>query len=211
MAQRTVHYLFGELFSQQIEIKDKQRFLLGNVLPDAYAKGSDRDRTHFIVKTDTQVYFDFSKFRDEYADLICSDDLYLGYYMHLVEDAFYRQFLYSDRVIRPSNPEEVAMLHNDYHILNSHIVNNYHLQNELIDPIDLEAEAIGNIAEFRVNGFLEDMSGDFMDQTTGTTRFLTEDLLGEFIDKYVPLGLMELQCVQNGSTMLQSIDFAWQR
>ena len=31
MAQRTIHYLFGELFSQQIEIKDKQRFLLGNV------------------------------------------------------------------------------------------------------------------------------------------------------------------------------------
>ena len=180
-------------------------------MPDAYAKGSDRDRTHFIVKTDTQVYFDFSKFRDEYADLICSDDLYLGYYMHLVEDAFYRQFLYSDRVIRPSNPEEVAMLHNDYHILNSHIVNNYHLQNELIDPIDLDAEAIGNIAEFRVNGFLEDMSGDFMDQTTGTTRFLTEDLLGEFIDKYVPLGLKELQCVRDGSTMLQPIDFAWKR
>ena len=51
----------------------------------------------------------------------------------------------------------------------------------------------------------------FMDQTTGTTSFLTEDLLDEFIDKYVPLGLMELQCVQNGSTMLQSIDFAWQR
>ena len=84
MAQRTIHYLFGEIFSQQFEIKDKTRFLLGNVLPDAYANGSDRDKTHYIVKTDTQVYFDFSKFRDEYADLICSDDLYLGYYMHLV-------------------------------------------------------------------------------------------------------------------------------
>ena len=209
MAQRTIHYLFGELFSQQIEIKDKQRFLLGNVLPDAYAKGSDRDRTHFIVKTDTQVYFDFSKFRDEYDVLIRSDDLYLGYYMHLVEDVFYRQFLYSDRVIRPRNPEEVAMLHNDYHILNSHIVNNYHLQNELIYPIDLEDEAIGDIAEFRVNGFLEDMSGDFMDQTIGSTRFLTEVLLDEFIEEYVSLGLQELQSVRSGSTLLRPIDFAW--
>ena len=190
--QRTIHYLFGELFSKQIEIKDKQRFLLGNVLPDAYANGSDRDKTHYTVKTDTQVYFDFSEFRNQYTELILSDDLYLGYYMHLVEDAFYRQFLYSDRVIRPRNPEEVTMLHNDYHILNSHIVNNYHLQNELTFPIDLEDEAIGNIAEFRVNGFLEDMSGDFMDQTTGTTRFLTEALLDEFIEEYVSLGLKEL-------------------
>ena len=95
--------------------------------------------------------------------------------------------------------------------LKSIIYNNYHLQNELVFSIDLEDEAIGGIAEFRVDGFLEDMSGDFMDQTTGTTRFLTEDLLDEFIDKYVPLGLMELQCALNGNTMLQSIDFAWQR
>ena len=131
MAQRTVHYLFGELFSQQIEIKDKQRFLLGNVLPDAYAKGSDRDRTHFIVKTDTQVYFDFSKFRDEYAELIRSDDLYLGYYMHLVEDAFYRAFFYNDRFTMPCTREEVPILHKDYHILNSYIVQKYNLHNIL--------------------------------------------------------------------------------
>ena len=211
MAQRTIHYLFGELFSRQIEIKDKQRFLLGNVLPDAYANGSDRDRTHFTVKTDTQVYFDFSKFRDEYAELIRTDDLYLGYYMHLVEDAFYRQFLYTDRVITPRSPEEVAMLHNDYHILNSHIVNNYQLQNALTDSFDLENEAINDIAEFRVNEFLNDMSGDFMDQTTGTTRFLTEALLDEFIEEYVSLGIRELQSVRSGSALLRPIDFAWQR
>lgn len=211
MAQRTIHYLFGELFSQQIEIKDKQRFLLGNVLPDAYANGSDRDKTHYIVKTDTQVYFDFSKFRDEYDVLIRSDDLYLGYYMHLVEDAFYRQFLYSDRVIRPRNPEEVTMLHNDYHILNSHIVNQYQLQNTLIYPIDIKSETINNIAEFRVGEFLQDMSCDFADQATGTTRLLTEDLLDEFIEEYVSLGLQELQRVRSGSTLLRPIDFAWKR
>lgn len=211
MAQRTIHYLFGEIFSQQFEIKDKTRFLLGNVLPDAYANGSDRDKTHYIVKTDTQVYFDFSKFRDEYAELIRSDDLYLGYYMHLIEDAFYRQFLYSDRVIRPSGPEEVSMLHNDYHILNSHIVNKYQLQNTLTDPVNLENESINDITEFRVNGFLEDMSGDFMDQTTGTTQFLTEVLLDEFIEGYVSLGLKELWSVRSGNSVLQPIDFAWKR
>lgn len=211
MAQRTIHYLFGELFSQQFEIKDKKRFLLGNVFPDAYANGSDRDKTHYIVKTDTQVYFDFCKFRDQYAEVICNDDLYLGYYMHLVEDAFYRQFLYSDRVIRPNNPEEVAMLHNDYRILNAHIVNRYQLQNILLSPMNIENEAICDIAEFRINGFLEDMSCDFTNQTLGTTRFLTENLLDEFIEKYVPLGLEELQCVRNGDTLLQPIDFARKR
>ena len=55
------------------------------------------------------------------------------------------------------------------------------------------------------------MSGDFMDQTTGTTRFLTEELLDEFIEEYVSLGLQELQSVRSGSTLLRPIDFAWKR
>ena len=182
-----------------------------NLFIDLFKRATASEQYDIVHYLFQKLYFDFSKFRDEYDELIRRDDLYLGYYMHLVEDAFYRQFLYSDRVIRPSNPEEVSMLHNDYHILNSHIVNNYHLQNKLVFSIDLEDEAIGGIAEFRVDGFLEDMSGDFMDQTTGTTRFLTEDLLDEFIDKYVSLGLKELQSVRSGSTLLRSIDFAWKR
>jgi len=46
MAQRTIHYLFGEIFSRQVELKNKNRFLLGSILPDAYADVSDRDKTH---------------------------------------------------------------------------------------------------------------------------------------------------------------------
>lgn len=55
------------------------------------------------------------------------------------------------------------------------------------------------------------MSGDFMDQTTGTTRFLTEELLDEFIEGYVSLGLKELQSVRNGNSVLQPLDLAWKR
>lgn len=157
MAQRTIHYLFGEIFSKQIELKDQNRFLLGSVLPDAYADVCDRDS---------------------------KDDLYLGYYMHLVEDAFYRQFIYSGEFKMPCSQEEVAVLHKDYHILNSYIVNKYKIQNVLEQPIDLAREPISKIAAFRVN---------------------------EFIDKYIPLGVEELQGIQSGKFSLQAPDYAWAR
>ena len=91
MAQRTVHYLFGEMISKEITLSDKKRFLLGCILPDAIEPAC-RTASHFKVETNTRKYFDFEAFRNQFFDLILRDDLYLGYYLHLVEDAFYRAF-----------------------------------------------------------------------------------------------------------------------
>lgn len=211
MAQRTIHYLFGEIFSKQIELKNKNRFLLGSIMPDAYADVCDRDRTHYKIKTENQVYFDFNMFREQYFEQMCKDDLYLGYYMHLVEDAFYRQFIYSGEFKMPRSKEEVTVLHNDYHILNSYIVKRYNIQNVLEKSINLEQEPIGKIAPFRMNEFVEEMSYDFTEQTTGVPYFLKESMLDEFVDKYIPIGLEELQSIQGGKFILQAHDYAWLR
>ena len=211
VAQRTVHYLFGEFFSKQIRLKDKHRFLLGSILPDAYADPHDRDITHYKVKTDSHTYFNFSGFKEQYCELILKDDLYLGYYMHLVEDAFYRQFIYSSGFKTPSSQEEVAVLHNDYHILNSYIVSKYNIQNTLEKVIDLEKEPLNKIADFKFNEFINEMSNDFTEKITGETYFITESMVDEFIDKYVPVGLKELQHIQKGEFTLQALDYAYQR
>ena len=211
MAQRTIHYLFGELFSRQIELKDKNRFLIGSIMPDAYADISDRDTTHYKVKTNEIVYFDFNMFREQYNELIMKDDLYLGYYMHLVEDAFYRKFIYNEDNKMPSSQEDVVILHNDYHILNSYIVSKYNIQNKINNVIDFSNEPINNLASFRVNEFIDEMSYDFNEQITGDTHFITEDMLDEFVEKYVPLGLEELQSIRSGKFNLQAIDYAWAR
>lgn len=211
MAQRIIHYVFGELFSQKIDLLDKNRFLLGSVMPDAYANGCDRDRTHYTRKTEDQVFFDFCAFREQYLEQILKDDLYLGYFMHLMEDAFYRQFIYNDRFKMPCNQEEIAILHNDYHILNKYIVNKYEIHNMIENTIDLEQESIGEIAVFRIKEFMEEMSYDFTEQTTGKTHFLTENMVDEFIECYLPLGLEELQHIQRGKFTLQALDYAWPR
>lgn len=58
MAQRTIHYLFGEIISRQVELKNKNRFLLGSILPDAYVDVRDRDRTHFKIKEGDASYLE---------------------------------------------------------------------------------------------------------------------------------------------------------
>ena len=54
MAQRLIHYLLGEIFSEEIELKNKKRFLLGSIMPDAYMNLKDRDKTHFANRTEEQ-------------------------------------------------------------------------------------------------------------------------------------------------------------
>jgi len=210
MAQRTIHYLFGEIISSQMEIEDKARFLLGSVMPDAI-EAADRDASQFKTKTDTLLYFDFEAYRNQYFDRMLQDDLYLGYYMHLVEDAFYRAFIYRDCYTMPRTPEEVELLHHDYHILNAYIVRKYQLHNILKRDIPLEHELLFGIAHFRIPEFLEEMSGDFTEQTEGNTVFLTESMLDEFMGTYIPLAIEEVECLKKGTSILKAIDYAWPR
>ena len=210
MAQRTIHYLFGEMISNQIEVADKKRFLLGNIMPDAIEL-CDRDKSHFKVNTDTHNYFDFEAYRNKYFDLMRQDDLYLGYYMHLVEDSFYRAFIYQDRFTMPRSQEEVKLLHSDYHILNSYIVRKYNIHNILKKDIVLKNEPIGNIANFLISEFLDEMSNDFIEQTEGVTVFLTESMLDEFVETYISLAIEEVKNLKDGISILRTSDYAWLR
>lgn len=208
MAQRTIHYLFGELISNQTEIRDKKRFLLGSILPDAI-EASDRNISHFKIKTDTHKYFDFEAFRIQYFDEILQDDLYLGYYMHLVEDAFYRAFFYNPRFSMPRVREEVKLLHQDYHILNAYIVQKYDIQNILDTAFPLGNTPISKLTTFLIDPFLVELSQDFTEQLQGQTTFITESMLDAFIERFVPLAIEEVNSIKNGVSILKATDFAW--
>ena len=210
MAQRTIHYLFGEMIANEIELADKERFLLGSIMPDAI-ETKDRNTSHFKVRTDTHDMFDFGAFRNRYFNLMQKDDLYLGYYMHLVEDAFYRVFVYRDGYTMPRSMEEVKLLHNDYHILNSYIVGKYGIRNILNENILSEEESIYEIADFHIDSFLTEMASDFTEQTEGRTVFLTENMLDEFVKMYLPLAIEEVKHHKNGTAFLKACDYAYVR
>ena len=93
MAQRIVHYLIAVRLAEEIPVSDRQRFLAGSLLPDAHTVPEDREKTHYRTYCGDSRIYDFNRFRKEYPDEIFRDDLYLGYYLHLIEDAVYRFFL----------------------------------------------------------------------------------------------------------------------
>lgn len=209
MAQRTIHYLFGELLSKQVKLKDKKRFLLGSIIPDAYVDVKFRDVTHYKVKGEEGTYLDFHKFLEDYFELIQEDDLYLGYYMHLVEDAVYRKFFYNEHSKMPKSKDDVKRLHMDYHILNRYIVDKYDFKNELCESANLYQGEFEEIAEFRVHEFLKELEQDFQEDVVGETFYITEEMVDEFVERYLPLVINEIECVKLGKLCLNPMEYKW--
>lgn len=142
---------------------------------------------------------------------MCLDDLYLGYYMHLIVDAFYRVFIYRDCFTMPRAREEVKLLHNDYHILNSCVVKKYNIRNILEKNVVLGNEIIVELAAFDIDKLLEELSNDFVEQVEGNTVFLTENMVEEFVEIYIPLAIEEIRSIKNGKSILNVKDYVWKK
>ena len=187
MAQRTIHYLLGEELIG-LGVRDVERFRVGNLLPDAIEDLVYRSLTHYQVEEPIggrlARYSDFERFRREFAPLVESDGLYLGYYMHLVEDACYRIFWNREQIApRDLTRAQVAVLHSDYHLLNRYIVAHYGVRNELVLPEGFAREPINRIYPFLLEDFLDEMRGDFTEEPQGHTVYLTEALLERFLEE----------------------------
>ena len=213
MAQRTIHVLFGTLLSDKIELYDKNRFLIGSILPDAYIDPSDRKVAHFIknLPDENCLYFDFQDFFEKYDLKVRNDDLYLGYYAHLVEDAFYRYFLYYEKCfMKKIKRYELDILHNDYYILNSYIAGKNVLPSHLEVPKDFEDEPLNGITEFDIKEIVSAYENDVVEVRNEKTELLTEAMLEEFVLKYIDVLADELHSVKNGHSKLNVLDYKWE-
>lgn len=212
MAQRTIHMLFATLLSEKVAITNLNRFLLGSILPDSYTDPASRKVAHYIISIpeENQRFINFPCFFESFKQQIHNDDLYLGYYAHLVEDAFYRYFLYCEntRMSRISK-SELDLLYTDYHILNSYIARKYDLPKHLEVPEGFGSEALNQITGFNANGIICEYQNDLAENINGKTTFLTEDMLEEFVAEYIPLLAKELQSIRLGSSLLNALDYKW--
>ena len=211
MAQRIVHYLIAVSLAEEYPVSDRQRFLTGSLLPDAYRSVRERDITHYKVSEGDIHYSDFRRFREEFRDRILQDYLYLGYYLHLAEDALYRRYLRTHDYRRPMNLEQRVQLHQDYHILNSLLIQQHHLRNELKSPIALSAEPISRILSFQLPELINDLDNDFHEQVLGQCRYVTPDIISGFVTEAYPICAQEMSAVRNGYFTLEPRDYAYRR
>lgn len=213
MAQRTIHYLLGEELIP-LGIRDADRFRIGNLLPDAIEDLVFRAQTHYQIDTvkggKSLRFSDFERFRRDFSPLVETDGLYLGYYMHLVEDACYRIFWQKVRLFeRDMTREKVAILHNDYHLLNAYIVSRYHIRDELVWPEGFESEPVNRIYPFLLRDFLSEMRGDFTEHPEGKTVYMTEALLEEYLSDTRGVCRDALRRILTGGEPLDPMRLTW--
>lgn len=213
MAQRMIHYLMGVLMLGEIPALDRKRFLTGTILPDAYEDVRQRDLTHYTsTLEDGTTCYDFEHFREMYGQRLAEDDLYAGYYMHIVEDDLYRCFIRRDHKLDVyGTPGHVEKLHMDYRLLNVYIRERYRLSDELTVPAEVENEPLLKRARFAVRPFMESFAEDFTEEIRGETVFLSEQLLDEFMERYLPMAKEELAALRQGRRYLKASDWSWIR
>ena len=92
-------------------------------------------------------HFDFYGFFGRFKDEVMSDELYLGYYFHLIEDNLFRYYLYYIKGLlsRRGDTELTARLYMDYHILNRKLVEKYGFENKPAVPENFAEEKINSM------------------------------------------------------------------
>lgn len=212
MAQRTIHMLFAVLLADKLELKDKNRFFLGSLLPDAYINQEDRQISHFIkyISDENCLYFDFYDFSMRFNNKVLTDELYLGYYAHLIEDAFYRYYLYYEKEwLAKIKSYKLDILYKDYQVLNSYISQKYKMPTHIEIPSNYSNEALNEITTFDIHFIIRNYKNDITEKVNMPTEMLTEKMLEEFISKYIDIISDELLSVQNGKSTLNAIDYKW--
>ncbi len=150
MASRILHLAAAKLILDEHPTADEKRFRLGSILPDA----GERVSAHFRVRIDggTKTMMALGGFRARFADKM-DDPLYLGYYLHLVQDIVFRKVFYLDHGWKVDSPQKVERLYDDYRILNTWAIEKFALREDLTAPEDFSAEPICAVSDFALPEF----------------------------------------------------------
>ena len=92
MASSIAHLAVINELTKRYSFGNINRLKLGAVIVDAGYNGN----SHLKIKVfdGLKNSYDFNSFRQIFGRKMREDDFYLGYYLHLVQDALYRHIVY---------------------------------------------------------------------------------------------------------------------
>lgn len=213
MASRAMHLAIAHRMIGEGLIKDTERYRIGQILPDAFTTGAElHGDSHFIITVchGTRKMIDFVHFKKQFQNELMRDDLYLGYYLHLIQDAVHRKFLLHDHGYKVTSTQTVKDLYRDYRLLNSYLVSKYHIQPDFQVPDKFTQEKIFAFCEFALDKYLENIKGDFLPCNGGKTSVFTEQMADEYIESCTSLCRKEIENLKAGYSCLAPMDYIWQ-
>ncbi len=182
MAQRIVHYAIAkELINKNI-IKNEYNFIIGSIIPDSNEHTPEHyNKTHYIIYGENIKTINFNKFFKKYKDKIFEDEIYLGYYVHLITDCLYRHFMYNIKDLKSHKKDENfrIKLYDDYNSLNRVLIEKYNLSIIEIDEKIIPKE----FDLYDIPKFQGEIDSDFnVKYDENKFNYLTENIIYEFID-----------------------------
>ena len=167
MASRIIHLAVSKIVAEHFDL-DIGRFNLGNLLPDLHTNTKEeKSVSHFRIvrepyedaKTDEYQYFDYSCFLERNKEKI-NDDIYLGYYCHLITDELWIQNIYIKYMRDKNRKKRINQQKNYYHDfskLNEIIREKYslkmNLQYETVEMPQIDFERITDLKIALENDF----------------------------------------------------------
>ena len=210
MASRIIHLAAADALLREFDIDDPARFRLGSILPDAKIDSYLRAAPHFqVALPNGLITYKLKEFLALYGDRVKSDSLYLGYYLHLIQDVFYRRYMYALPNWDARIWENVLQLHSDYRKINRYIIENRGLENSISLPADFSQEDINLRFEFDMEGFLRELDADFLNIYTGEYRHFTPAMADEYLAIAIDACRKELKALGEGLPLLDEVQMAW--
>ena len=209
MASSVVHLAITNELTKMIDFNDNNRLKFGAVVVDAGSYG----RSHLKVNLadGKKKGYDFDRYRQLFGERMLSDDLYLGYYLHLVQDALYRHYVYDRYHWNPMIPGNVERLHKDYSIVNHYVVTKYGLENDLVIPDGFETEDINQIDSFDTAKLMTDMCSYFVPVEEEPIFFFTKEMSDEYIKEAIDFCIKEIANLHEGFQGIDMLEYAWER
>lgn len=211
MASRIIHLAITNELIKKYSFKNPARLKLGSVLPDACAPGRTTEDSHLKIKLcgATKKTYDLTRYRTQFGQKMREDDLYLGYYLHLIQDILFRYFMYEMHHWDSKAPGNVDRLHNDYALINTYVIRQYYLTDDIMVPADFEQEPIYEIYPFDTRNFVAEMKNDFLPYCQGELFFFTEELADAFIHMAIDACVRELETFWADKAGLDEYPWAW--
>ena len=212
MASRLIHLSIADAILREFAISDEGRFRLGSILPDAKNDSRLRAAPHYqIFLNDGKLTYDLELFRSQFGEKMKSDSLYLGYYLHLIQDMVYRQYMYALPHWDARIWENVLQLHSDYRKINRYLIDSRGVENGISAPESFDSEEINALFEFDLNVFLRELQKDFEIIQEGEYHHFTPAMADEFIERAIEACRREMTAINNGLPLLQQGSIVWGR
>lgn len=204
-----MHYAITQRLSQRHSWKDPASLTFGALLPDAVPPAQRSRASHFVASREDRRTYDVGEFRRLFGSRLEEEGLYLGYYLHLVQDSAYRQFLYCQYDLHCNTPAQFEQLYRDYSILNRYLI-----EKDGLAPVTACPEGIADAEICKQFGLepkllLADLNGDFTRDTQGEAEVFTREMADEYMEYAQKLCETELAALEQGRPLLDPWALAW--